>query len=230
MEQTSQSKHGEGWSVPTPAELERPIGAVSGNAQSGPGSDKLAATQVPGAAFDKLTATQTPLPAPDSHAKFSDDVHNYVRESIRNADQKAAFFFAAMTAILAFLNTQKVSARWLKDIREWSFVDGLGFTSMLGLAVGAAILLAVIFPRLRGSRRGLIFFNAIAEYENSTEYADAVLGQSSPDVTRTKLQHCFDLSKICRSKYRMLRIGFWAGSIGAAAALAFLLLARDSAV
>jgi hypothetical protein len=71
--------------------------------------------------------------------------------------------------------------------------------SMIGLAVGAGILLSVIFPRLKGSRRGILFFNAIAEYDSS------------------KLQHCYDLSKVCSAKYRI-----------AATALLFLLLLSKS--
>lgn len=133
-----------------------------------------------------------------------------------------------MTAILAFLNTQNVPSRWLKDVRQWSFVDALGFVSMLGLAVGAGILLAVVFPRLKGSRRGILFFNAIAEYGNSAEYVEDVLVHSGDYLVRTKLQHCYDLSKVCRAKYRMLRIGFWVGSIGAATTLLFLVLAKST--
>ncbi len=218
MEQESQSERGAGWSLPTPADLQRPLAATTGAPEGGE----------PALAFEKLgTAAPQAAAVTDYHAKFSEEAHNYVREYIRNADQKAAFFFAALTAILAFLNSQNVPSRWLKNVQQWSFVDALGFVSMLGLAVGAAILLAVVFPRLKGSRRGLLFFNAIAEYHNSAEYADDVLAHAGADLIRTKLQHCYDLSKICSAKYRTLRIGFWVGSIGAATALLFLLLAHS---
>ena len=84
-------------------------------------------------ASEKLGITAPRPPAvTDYQRKFSDETHNYVREYIRNADQKAAFFFAALTAILAFLNSQNVPSRWLKNVTQWSFVDGLGFVSMFG--------------------------------------------------------------------------------------------------
>ncbi|HKM85596.1 MAG TPA: Pycsar system effector family protein [Terriglobales bacterium] len=214
---STQSDGGTGWPVPAPPEVQKPLVA-----QTSPNAADMASTT------DKVTVAP-PEPAPESsYAWFSDDAHEYVREQIRNADQKATFFVAALTAILAFLNTQNVPTRWLKDPRLWSLVDALGFVSMLGLAAGAIILLAVVFPRLKGSRRGLLFFNAISEYDNSVEYANGVFARSHDDLVRTKLEHCYELSKICSAKYRMLRVGFWIGSVGSAAALLFLLFAKSS--
>ena len=219
MEETPQSERGTGWSLPTPPELQQPLAEP-------PSTTAVADTSL--ATEKSLAAAPRTAAIGESHAKFSDEVHNYVREFIRNADQKAMFFFAALTTILAFLNAQNVPNRWLKDVRRWSFVDALGFVSMLGLAVGAGILLAVVFPRLRGSRRGILFFNAIAKYDNSAEYTEDVLTRPADYLIRAKLQHCHDLSKICDAKYRLLRVGFWIGSIGAATALLFLLLAKTT--
>ena len=178
------------------------------------------------------TAPQTATPVVASalgrQAGFSEEVHNYIREHIRNADAKATFFFAALTAILAFLNTQNVPARWLKDVRTWSFVDALGFVSMFGIAAGAVILLGVVFPRLKGSARGILFFKAIAAHDNPSDYAEEVLARSEHDLVRSKLQHCYELSKVCSAKYRLLRIGFWVGSVGVAATILYLLLAKST--
>jgi hypothetical protein len=54
---------------------------------------------------DKTSAEEGTQTISERHAKFSQDTHDYLREYIRNADQKATFFFAALTALLAFLNT-----------------------------------------------------------------------------------------------------------------------------
>jgi len=168
-----------------------------------------------------------PIPTlEEHHAKFAEEVHHYIRQYIRNADQKAAFFFAASTALLAFLNGMNGASRWLKDIRTWSFVDGLAFVAMAGLAGSACVLLSVIFPRLKGSRKGILYFRAIAEHESSAEYTDEIIRHGADAIIRSKLRHDYDLSKVCTSKYRVLRIGFWIGSVGAIAALLFLLLAR----
>jgi hypothetical protein len=174
----------------------------------------------------KQTAADGMSAAPSEyHSKFAEEIHNYLREYIRNADQKATFFFAAVTALLAFLNTRGGPSHWLKDVRTWTMVDGLSFVAMLFLAMSACVLLSVVFPRLKGSRRGIIFFSAIAEYDSGQEYAGTVLRQATSDIVAAKLQHTFDLSKVCVAKYRALRIGFWLGSIGVVTTLLYLLLA-----
>ena len=162
----------------------------------------------------------------DAHGKFAEDIHSYVREYIRNADQKAAFFFAATTALIAYLHQRGVAARWLRNIQLWSALDLIAFLAMFGLAIGAATFLFVVFPRLRGSRRGLIFFKAIAEHENSAEYADEVLSRSPAELARAKLQHGYDVAVVCRAKYLLLVIGFFASAVGAIATLLYLLFAK----
>lgn len=214
LKQSAQSELGTGASLPTPSEVPGPLTAL-------PREPPIGSTST----SDKVS-TLTSQPVTVSHARFSDEAHSYIREYIRNADQKATFFFAILTAILAYLNAQNVPSRWLKNPRLWSFIDFLAFVSMLGLAVGAGILLSVVFPRLKGSRRGLLFFNAVAEYDTSREYASDILAYSEDDLIRTKLHHCYDLSKICSAKYRALRAGFWIGCTGVVAALIFLLFSK----
>lgn len=173
---------------------------------------------------EKLSTPAVPPVLGDYHPKFSEELHNYLREYIRNADQKAAFFFAGATAMLAFLHSHQGTAHWLKDIRTWSLIDGLSFVAMLALALSACALLSVVFPRLKGSKRGLIFFSAIAEHDSGREYASEVLRRSTDELVNAKLQHAYDLSKVCTAKYRMLHVGFWIGSVGLVSALLFLLL------
>lgn len=161
------------------------------------------------------------------HNKFADDLDVYMREQIRHADQKATFVFAVFTAVLAYLNAQNVPAGWLKSIQQWSLADCLGFISMFGLAIGAGLLLVVVFPRLQGPLKGMVFFNAVAEYRDPLHYADAVLSSTGEELVRSKLYHCHDLARVCRSKYRLLLVGFWIGSTGAGAALIFLLTVKS---
>jgi hypothetical protein len=217
----SQSERGStgstGLSITTPPELDRPL------------VPKLEIEPKPSPAGQDEKGPAGPSSAPPAdYAKFAEEVHNYIREYIRNADQKATAFFAAATAMLAFLNTQNVASHWIKDVRQWTFTDFLGFLSMFGLGIAAAVFLAVVFPRLKGSRRGILFFFAIAEHDSSTEYADEVIRRSGDDLLRAKLQHDYDLSQICARKYRTLRVGFWIGSVGICAALLYLFLTRAS--
>jgi hypothetical protein len=166
------------------------------------------------------------MPTPDGHLKLAEEVHQYVREYIRNADQKATFFFAAATAGLAFLNGRGAVSRWFKSPETWTLIDGLAFIAMVGLAAAATVLLAVVFPRLKRSGHGIVFFNAIAEHVTANEYAADVVRHTPADVARIKLHHVYELAKVCRAKYRTLVVGFWLGGVATVAALLYLLLAR----
>jgi hypothetical protein len=170
--------------------------------------------------------SRQPLATPpqEYHTRFGEEVHQYIREYIRNADQKAASFFAAATAILALLSQRNTAVHWLKPVLSWRFLDGVAFLAMVGLAVSACVFLIVIFPRVKGSRRGILFFNAIAEHISGRDYAEEVLRQSVTDLTHAKLQHAYDLARICRTKYFVLHVGFWIGSVSTVFALLYLLL------
>lgn len=195
----------------TPASLQQPL--AGGDTRS----------DTPEVGTKQATAVSPDL---DMQTKFAEETHQYIREYIRNADQKAGFFFAAMTAVLAFLHSHASTSKWLKSPIEWTFIDALAFSAMAGLAAGACMLLAVIFPRLKGSKRGILFFNAIVEHESSAEYADEVFRLTASDLVRVKLQHAYDLAKVCRAKYRILMIGFWIGGVGTVSALLYLVMAR----
>ncbi|MEP6653196.1 MAG: Pycsar system effector family protein [Myxococcales bacterium] len=179
----------------------------------------------PAASLD-ANAVPDVAPSADGHLKLAEEIHQYVREYIRNADQKATFAFAAATAGLAFLNGRGGVSRWFKAPDTWTLIDGLAFAAMAGLAVAAAVLLAVVLPRLKRSGPGIVFFNSIAEHKSASEYAAEVVRHTPGDVVDIKLHHAYDLAKVCRAKYRTLVVGFWIGGIGAMATLLYLLLVR----
>lgn len=154
---------------------------------------------------------------------FAEQSHQYNQEYIRNADQKAIFYFTICSGLLAFLQTQHASVRWLKKISLWSTLDGITFLAMFGLAIAAFAFLLVIRPRLKGSRRGLIYFNAIAEYQSSEEYVSDILKSSDEVLIRAKLQHTYELTKICKTKYQILNRGLCIAFIGILATLIYLL-------
>jgi len=157
--------------------------------------------------------------------KAAEEEHQYLREYIRNADQKAVFFFTVFSGLLAFLYSHQVSSRWLKSLSSWNMLDFVAFLSMTGLALSAALFLWVVIPRLKGSTRGLIFFRAIATYENSDEYVADMLRSSPVDLIRAKLKHCYELAKVCNAKYNKLLWGLYVGVIGVVSTLLYLLLA-----
>lgn len=153
--------------------------------------------------------------------KFAGDSHEYIREYIRNADQKAAFYFSICSALLAFEHTQDWAKRWISPPSHWSATDLISCISMVGLALASTCFLYVIMPRLGGSIRGLIFFKSVASFANADEYVSEVAERSEGDLASEKLRHCHELAKIASTKYDWLAIGL---RIGGVAILCSLLL------
>ena len=155
--------------------------------------------------------------------EFGDFVHRYIRESIRFADQKATFVFAGTVAWLAFLYDDGVALRWLKAPTSWSGIDAMAFLGMVALVVGAGCAFWVIVPRTKGSRRGLIFWEAVAEYDTGDSYGEELLKFSMERLFIATASHCVDLAKICRRKYQVLRCSLLWGVSGLAASLVAVL-------
>jgi hypothetical protein len=161
--------------------------------------------------------------ATSPRADFSYAVHKYVRDNIQLADQKATFFFTGATALLAFLFKNGTSNYWIKPLMQWNVLDITGFVAMAGLSAGALLAISVVLPRLPGSRRGFIFWEAIAEYETAREYSNDLARLSAATLSQSVSEHCYDLSKICRIKYKRLRLSIWFCSAGLAAAVCIFL-------
>lgn len=173
-------------------------------------------------ATDTATAKDTPNPptAPAAQSdvqvriQFAEATHQYIRDFIKLADQKAAFFFAGATALLAFLYRNNVSSRWLKPVMEWNIIDTSAFLAMVALAIGAIITMLVLVPNTGGSRRGFIFWEAIAEHGTGRNYADELSVLSPASLFQVKAEHCHDLAKVCRTKYKLLRWGLCICGVG----------------
>jgi len=162
----------------------------------------------------------------DHRLQFAEQTHQYIREFIRLADQKAAFFFTAATALLAFLYKANVSARWLKPILTWNILDMAAFLAMLTLGISGVLALLVVIPRTPGSRRGYLFWEAIAEFDASRRYADDLTSLSPATLLQVKLEHCHELATVCRKKYRALVWALWIGTVGLVASVLVFLFSR----
>jgi hypothetical protein len=161
----------------------------------------------------------------EGRLKFAEETHQYIREYIRLADQKATFFFAGATALLAYLHKLGLASKWIVGPATWSLSHVLSFLAIIGLLLSAITCLVTVMPRLKGSKRGLIFFAAISEYDSSNDYVSDFMKQGLPDLCEAKLKHAYELSVICKRKYDMLKWGHWLGAIGLIASLLLLVLA-----
>ena len=154
--------------------------------------------------------------------KFAEETHQYVREYIRLADQKATFFFAGATALLAYLHKLELTNIWMSSPKTWGLIEMLALAATVGLIISTICSLATVVPRLGGSRRGLIFFAAIAEYEGAKEYVADLMRQDTTALCEAKLRHAYELSIVCKRKYSTLIFGQWAGALGVLAVLLLL--------
>jgi len=159
---------------------------------------------------------------------FSERVHDYIRDYIRLADEKAAFVFGAAVAAGAVVYRLGPSLNWVGDLSSWT---GSGLGEVLGLvflALAAGSAIVVVIPRLRGSRAGLIFWQAIAERENASEYAAEVKLRSAEELEEELIRHCYDLAVICKRKYRWLSVSFWSAIVGLLISISYVVLATPS--
>lgn len=159
------------------------------------------------------------------YLEFGEQTHSYVSDFIKQADQKAAFFFAGWVAMLAYLNSNGLSTIWATWPCEWSFIE-FWLRSVISLIVGCWFCLHAIMPRLKGNAKGHVFFNGIASHANATKYAEEIYEMTPSDICKEKFKHTFEISKICKTKFERVVIGFWFGFVGLV--LALLLVAFKS--
>jgi len=155
-------------------------------------------------------------------AAFGADEHAYIRDYIALADQKAGSLFAIVAAMLAYLQVQGATRRWISDPRTWHLVDALACFAIVALVTGAVLSLLAVAPRLTGAPHGVVFWNAVAMCASGEDYAEQVIGMDQRRLLRAKLEHCYELAKVCRAKYRVLAAAIWVGGAGLAAAVIYV--------
>lgn len=160
--------------------------------------------------------------------KYAESVHKYVREYIELADKKAGFFFTVASALMAVLYNKGYANQWIEIPTMWSFTDTLSAIAIGGLIICISACIGTVIPRRRGSKRGIIFYDAITEFESSQEYVGEILAKTPDELVGAKLSHIRDIAAVCSRKYNSLRVAAWSGAVGAYAALLLLLLSKSS--
>ncbi len=194
-----------------------------------PGGEVVALATAAPTAVGKADRAWPPGPAgePESTvwhdvADFASEVHSYISDYIRLADQNAAFLFAAVGATLTFLNSRGVTKLWIKDPLGWSLSEGVAFFAVVGLLASATASAIVLLPRKKGSRTGLVSWGAISKCRSADEYTQLVRATEPGGLTEAKLEHCFELSRVCTSKNGALAWALWSGGVGFVATLLYL--------
>lgn len=213
MENNSQqTAHGS--AIPTPTELKgKNLGTVT--------------TQ-----SDQSVSSEAVIPSPDSVSnktaldnthKYGALVHSYIREYISAADRKASFVFTIGAALLVYLYEKGIVVSWLKNPNTWVSGEILAFIAISGLSVSCMLAVAVVFPKLKGSRRGFIFWESIAEFETASSFSDAAQQLRGPSLTNELLKHVYEIAHVCKEKYRILNWSLRIGAIGAISTILYLI-------
>jgi len=169
--------------------------------------------------------TKTEVPVGDETTTvFTSSVHAYINDYIKFADQKAAFVFAAVAAMLALLQKNSVTKIWIKSPAMWSLTEALAACAVVSLLVSAAASLLVVLPRKKGSPTGMVFWGAISKCRSAEEYASLVRAMEPAQLTKARLQHCHELSLVCTRKYKALSWAIWSAAAGFLATILYFAL------
>ncbi len=154
---------------------------------------------------------------------FAKDSQDYLRTFLQLADQKAAFVFTAVGAMLTALFSLGTHKRFLVPVADYSFASSLALAGMAGLLLSAGFAVAVVLPRESAGGAGLFYWGRIREFGSGVEYADTVLALSPQQLVRERLHNCRDLADVCTRKYVGLRLAFGTGIFGTATSVVYFL-------
>ena len=147
-------------------------------------------------------------------------MHSYVSENVRYADQKAAFVVTLASAMLAYLDTQKLLPALGIELSLGGLLRLLG---PLGLLLSAALAAWVVFPVRKGNAAGRVFWGAIASRGSGAAYAKELAEAGAGQFTADLAVHAHELAVICEWKYARLAWAMGTGSIGLLASILLVL-------
>jgi hypothetical protein len=153
----------------------------------------------------------------DKQTEFAYFLHQYLRDFIKFADQKAAFIFALSSGIAAFLVRSGAHKIFLTPLSSRSFSDWAAFLACISAAVAGLLSLAVVLPRLRGRSTGVIYWKGIVGTGSALAYQGLLRAADNHRITGALLEHCYELAQIADRKYEILKWALWVGAVGVVA-------------
>jgi hypothetical protein len=141
-------------------------------------------------------------------SSFANHVHAYLQGSIRFADQKAGFLFAAATAVIAVLFKQDLLEHWRTPVGEWSLGVWAAAIASILVGVSGLISIGVVTPRL-GGRSGLVYWGTKEVFVDVAAWRTAVFSLDANGLAGHVVDHCFELRAIARRKHGLLRWASW---------------------
>lgn len=154
--------------------------------------------------------------------EYAKHVHGYIREYISTADKKATFIFTIGAALLVYLYEKNIVLSYLSSKGNFGFSELFAFIAISFLAVACVLSVIVVFPKLSGSKRGLLFWEGITQFSTPMEYSMEVQRLKKLGLINETLMHCHELAKICKEKFRLVNWALRIGSVGAISMILFL--------
>lgn len=142
----------------------------------------------------------------EAHSAFAEFHASYVGSYIGLADTKAAWTFAVASGGLAYmLGIDGFRQAMLGHALAWSSTTALFLATAILLLLSAAFSFLVIVPRLSTSGEGIVYFGAVAKRSSASDYVRDIASRKAPDLAEARLKHCYDISKVCLTKYQQLK-------------------------
>jgi hypothetical protein len=160
-------------------------------------------------------------PGEDSDpSQFPEFVHEYLREYIALADQKAGFVFAAISVVLGYLVNNEAFTPLKAFVSKGTlpgFASIVLFLATAALVISVILSISVVAPRLGRKtlgRKGIIFWKEISAFPTGHSYSAAVERLGRSETAAHIRAHCHALANICDKKYNRLAAAIWIGAGG----------------
>ena len=136
-------------------------------------------------------------------SKFAEFVHKYIQDSIVRADQKCTIFFTFI--LFTFLYIFDRLKLPISEIKSDPYILVFFLLVIILLAISIIFSFLTIFPKLGGSSDNLIYWESILVSNNKEAYYEKLNNKPFEELLKLKIINCYELSLICRQKYRNLK-------------------------
>ena len=161
--------------------------------------------------------------------KFTEFTHAYIHDNIGRADQKATIIFSFLTLIFLFLFEPK---NWggktpfflLQDNSDnvyYVLVKVVICIMIFSFAFSIILSFSTVFPRLKvksyssyDDSSNLLYWESILKNYTLKEYTTNIKNRTPDDLVQIKLEHCYEISLICKKKHKTLQLSMIAAVSG----------------
>jgi hypothetical protein len=150
--------------------------------------------------------------APEQMIRFADFHEQYTGRYIALADTKAALVLAFAGGLLGYLAGSPLIKNANPETRYWLTL--LLLASFLLLSASFVLAFLVVWPRRKRSGKDMVFWKGVAAYSSAGEYVAAFDSLDETLLAEHRLVHCYDLSRVCRTKYDLLSRSLIYGAAG----------------